>query len=114
VSPEAVDVRYITITGGYDDGTLRGGDVPEYSDDDIALALREAFARDPRVHSFVPSIEVRDGAVALSGHAPTAETASAASEDAWNVLGVTRVRNAVETDPETSRPDGGVTSLQAH
>jgi osmotically-inducible protein OsmY len=114
VSPEGVDVHGITITGGYDDGTLRGGDVPAYSDADIANALLEAFARDPRVHSFVPSIEVRDGAVALSGHAPSVEAARAASEDAWNVLGVTRVRNAVEADPETSRPDGGVTSLQPH
>jgi osmotically-inducible protein OsmY len=114
VSPEGVDVHSIKITGGYDDGTLRGGDVPAYTDEDITLALLQAFARDPRVHSFVPSIDVKDGAVALSGHAPTKEVAHAASEDAWNVLGVTRVRNAVETDPETSRPDGGVTSLQAH
>jgi osmotically-inducible protein OsmY len=114
VSPEAVDVHSITITGGYDDGTLRGGDVPTYSDADIVRALHEAFARDPRANSFVPTIDVKDGAVALSGHAPTVEAARAISEDAWNVLGVTRVRNAVETDPETSRSDGGVTSLQPH
>jgi osmotically-inducible protein OsmY len=114
VSPDGVDVHDITITGGYDDGTLRGGDPPMYSDADIALALLEAFARDPRMHSFVPSIDVKDGAVALSGHAPSKVASLAASEDARNVLGVTRVRNAVETDPEESRPDGGVTSLQAH
>ena len=114
VSPEGVDVHSITITGGYDDGTLRGGDIPTYSDADIARALIEAFARDPRVHSFVPSIDVKDGAVALSGHAPSKVAALAVSEDARNVLGVTRVRNAVETDPEESRPDGGVTSMQPH
>lgn len=115
VSPEGVDVQGIVITGGYDDGTLRGGDVPAYSDADIALALLETFARDPRVHSFVPSIDVRDGAVALAGHAPTKDAARAASEDARNVLGVTRVRDALEAGPETAaRPDVGVTSLQNH
>ncbi len=114
VSPEGVDVHGITITGGYDDGTMRGGDVPSYSDADIALALLEAFARDPRVHSFTPSIDVRNGAVALSGLAPTKEAARAAGEDARNVLGVTRVRDAVEAGPETSQPDVGVTSLQSH
>ncbi|HEX8794216.1 MAG TPA: BON domain-containing protein [Polyangiaceae bacterium] len=112
VSPEGVDVHHIRITGGYDDGTLRGGDPPAYTDADIALALLEAFARDPRVRSFVPSIDVRDGAVALSGLAPTRQAAIAASEDARNVTGVTRVRNAVEAGPEPTRLDVGVTSLQ--
>lgn len=114
VSPEGVDVHRIRITGGYDDGTLRGGGIPTYSDADIALALLETFARDPRVHSFEPSIDVRDGAVALSGLAPTKEAAIAASEDARNVIGVSRVRNAVEAGPESTRPDVGVTSLQTH
>lgn len=114
VSPEGVDVHRVVITGGYDDGTLRGGDVPTHSDADIALALIQAFARDPRVQSFVPSIDVRNGAVALSGQAPTRAAALAASEDARNVLGVTRVRNAVEAGPETSRPDVGAASLQGH
>lgn len=115
VSPEGVDVHGIAIDGGYDDGTLRGGDVPVYSDSGIAIALLEALTRDPRVTPFHPSIDVRDGAVAVSGIAPTPDAARAIEEDAHNVLGVTRVRDALESLPEAGTPpDLGVTSLQAH
>ena len=111
-TPMGVDVHEVRIAGGYDDGTLRGGDVPEYSDADIAMALVDAFKRDPRVESYVPAIDVRDGAVELFGEAPTHDAARAIEEDARNVAGVTRVRVGVEPATTAVGSNAGIASPQ--
>lgn len=88
----AVDATALRIERWIDDGTLRGRPAATRSDRELAQALVDALVRDPRVHPFLPKVDVHDGLVVLTGVAPSAEAAHAAVEDARNLPGATAVR----------------------
>jgi osmotically-inducible protein OsmY len=98
-SPAHVDVSMLRIENWVDDGTLRSNPDVLHTDGDIDEALHDAFARDPRVQPFVPTVDVRNRFVVLTGVAPTPEAARAVDEDARNLPGVADVRDAVRTLP---------------
>jgi osmotically-inducible protein OsmY len=85
----------LRIDASADDGTLRA--MPGFAPDDrdIAQAVLDAYAVDPRVRPFAPTINVRNGVVVLTGIAPDARALRAAEEDARNVPGVAQVRDVM-------------------
>jgi osmotically-inducible protein OsmY len=82
-----------------DDGTLRDRPPAPRADGDIGQSLLDAYVRDPRVAPFVPSVDVRDGVVVLTGVAPNPDAARAAGEDARHVPGVVEVRDDIKSAP---------------
>jgi osmotically-inducible protein OsmY len=90
----------LRIENPVDDGTLRSKPEVLHTDGDLDQALHDAFARDPRIQPpFLPTVDVRDRFVVLTGVAPNPEAARAVDEDARNLPGVTDVRDAVRTMP---------------
>jgi osmotically-inducible protein OsmY len=92
-SPAGVDATPLRVEPAADDGTRRSRPPFQPSDASVAQALVDAFARDPRLHAFVPELDVRYGVVALTGLAPTLDVKRAASDDARNVVGVRAVHD---------------------
>jgi osmotically-inducible protein OsmY len=106
----AVDASALRIVGWIDDGTLRGRPMVTRSDGDLMQAMIDALVRDPRVHPFLPKVDVHDGLVVLSGVAPSAEVARAAIDDARNLPGATAVRG--QLNGLLVEPRRGVTNRQ--
>jgi osmotically-inducible protein OsmY len=102
-SPEGVDVAALRIDPA-DDGTRRSQGAVTRSDVELAAALYDAYAMDPRVRPFVPGFEIRSGMALLTGSAPDPETARAAEEDARNVPGMAGAHDSLSVStaaPET-------------
>jgi osmotically-inducible protein OsmY len=98
-SPSDVDAHGLRIDQFTDDGTLRATpDVP-HADADLQQALLDAFVRDPRVHPFAPTVQVRGGIVMLTGVAPNPYVARAVDDDARALPGAAGVRDEVRTLP---------------
>jgi osmotically-inducible protein OsmY len=98
-SPAGVDAKRLRLDGFIDDGTLRANPSTRRSDGELTQALLDAFVRDPRVHPFAPTIEVRNGVVVLTGVAPNPYVARAVDDDARALPGVGDVRDEVKTLP---------------
>jgi hyperosmotically inducible protein len=98
-TPGGVDVAGLRIVTA-PDGTWRDDPSPYRTDGALAEALRDALARDPRVRPFLPTSDVRNGVVVMTGDAPDLDTARAAAEDARNLPGIadTHVDLPVATD----------------
>ncbi|MGH7269736.1 MAG: BON domain-containing protein [Polyangiaceae bacterium] len=105
-SPDGVSAGTLRVVQRPDDGTLRSQSAQEATDAEMTRALVDSYARDPRLGSFLPEIDVRYGAVVLTGVAPTPEAAIAAEEDARNISGVhcTRVALRTWTNADASDP----------
>lgn len=69
-------------------------------DDAIRAAIKDAFARDPRVSPFALEVSVEKGTVTLHGVVDNLKAKEAAAHDARNTLGVWRVRNLMKVRPE--------------
>lgn len=95
--PRAVDASNLRIDAFTDDGTLRARAAPTYSDGAIGGAVLDAYVQDSRMHPFVPTVDVKQGVIVLSGVAPNAAVAHAADEDAHNVSGVRAVLDHLKT-----------------
>lgn len=78
-------------------------------DGEIKKAVRNAFAFDPRVASYNPSIHVNNGVVTLTGVAEDPQAKKAAGEDAENTVGVIRVKNLIKVRPDQPMEDYEVT-----
>ena len=104
----AVDTTALRIDRWIDDGTLRGRPALARSDANLGQALLDAFVRDPRVHPFVPTVDIHSGVVILTGVAPTAEAALAAGDDARNLPGAESVRTDLKTAPTVEAASDGV------
>jgi hyperosmotically inducible protein len=98
-SPAAVNAAALVIDQFVDDGTLRAAPRARRLDGDLEQSLLDAYVRDPRVHPFSPTVDVRDGVVVLSGVAPNPLVARAVDEDARVLPGVTGVLDEVRTLP---------------
>lgn len=96
-SPNGVDLSALRIDTWTDDGTLRTEPPAGLPDRDVTQALADAYVLDPRVHPFVPGIDVRNDVVVLTGIAPNCAAAAAAVADARNVPGVLDVRDDLQT-----------------
>jgi osmotically-inducible protein OsmY len=89
----SVDLDELKVTWRVRDEMRRKALTVSRSDQEIEQAVKDAFFYDPRLYSFHPSVEVRNGIVMLSGHVPDARAKRAAEQDARNTAGVRRVRN---------------------
>jgi osmotically-inducible protein OsmY len=98
-APAGVDASRLVIDQFTDDGTLRTPPVTVYNDGDLHQALLDAFVRDPRVHPFAPTLEVRGRVVVLTGVAPNPAVARAVDDDARALPGAIGVRDDVKTPP---------------
>lgn len=98
-SPPALDLGALRIDAFSDEATMRAS--PGWSPDDggIVQALLDTFVADPRVHPFVPNVDVRDRVVVLTGIAPNTAALRAAEQDARNVSGVLDVRTDLKERP---------------
>lgn len=74
-------------------------------DDDVAVAVRDAFTYDPRVGATGPRVHVASGVVTLSGVVDNPASRRAAEEDARNVVGVRRVQNHLKVRPASVPED---------
>ncbi len=106
-TPRDVDVVGLRIEAG-SDGTLRDDPAPPRSDDDLARAIRDAAARDPRVRPFVPAVDVRNRVVVMTGEAPDVDAAQAAADDARNVPGVADTHVDIRVPPAIAESDAAV------
>jgi osmotically-inducible protein OsmY len=62
-------------------------------------AVKDCFYYDPRIHSYHPNIDVKNGTVTLSGVVEGLKAKRSAEADARNVLGVRRVKNNLKVRP---------------
>jgi hyperosmotically inducible protein len=92
-SPRELDASGLRVDQWTNDGTLRARPQRTRSDREIGQAILDAYVADPRLHPFVPAIDVREKVVILTGAAPNAEAKAAAREDAENTTGVVDVRD---------------------
>jgi osmotically-inducible protein OsmY len=106
-SPRDVDVVALRIQAA-SDGTLRDEPALDRTDDDLERAFVDAVARDPRVHPFLPGVQVRDRVLVVTGEAPDVDAAQAAAEDARNLPGVVDTHVDIRVAPAVAETDGAV------
>ncbi len=75
------------------------------SDEDIRESIITAFAVDPRVYSFQPTVTVNQGLVTLTGVVDYLKAKQAAERDARNTIGVRRVDNLLKVRSSQSLTD---------
>ena len=75
------------------------------SDEEIKKAVKDSFVYDPRVFSFNPEVEVKNGVVTLSGVVDNIKAKDAAEQDARNTVGVYSVKNHLKVRPINPPPD---------
>ena len=78
------------------------------TDEDIVKAVRDTFRYDPRVLSFEPLVQSRDGVVTLAGTVSNLRAKQEAERDARNVVGVWDVHNLLKVRPRQPQPDDDV------
>jgi osmotically-inducible protein OsmY len=106
-SPRGVDVVALRINA-VSDGTWRDQPAAARTDEELARAYVDAVARDPRVHPFLPGIQVRDRVVVITGEAPDVDAAQAAADDARNLPGVADTHVDVRVAPAVGESDRAV------
>jgi osmotically-inducible protein OsmY len=80
------------------------------SDEQIAEAIRDGWAHDPRVFSFEPELTVKKGFVTLRGKVGSLAAKNAAAQVARNTPGANLVQNHLKVRPKTpSRDDLAIT-----
>jgi osmotically-inducible protein OsmY len=82
------------------DEDLRKDKFVTKSDDEIRVAVQDAFFRDPRVGSFLINVTVERGEVHLEGNVDNLKSKVAAEEDAAHVVGVYFVKNNLKVRPK--------------
>jgi osmotically-inducible protein OsmY len=78
------------------------------SDGEIADAIRDVAALDPRIESARLKVEVKDGVVTLRGALESPTARLAAEELARHTVGVTTVKNEISIEPGKTIADGDV------
>jgi osmotically-inducible protein OsmY len=80
-----------------------------FTDEDIFMAVSDAFLLDPRLEFFTPNIFVENQVITLGGVVNQLGIKIIATETASNVAGVWAVNNLMEIDPEAMRSDSAIT-----
>jgi osmotically-inducible protein OsmY len=106
-SPRDVDVASLRIDA-VSDGTWRDEPAAPRTDDELARAYVDAVARDPRVHPFLPGIQVRDRVIVITGEAPDVDAAQAAADDARKLPGVADSHVDIRVAPAVAESDSAV------
>lgn len=106
-SPRDVDVAALRIDT-VSDGTWRDQPAASRTDEELARAYVDAVARDPRVHPFLPGIQVRDRVIVITGEAPDVDAAQAAADDARNLPGVADTHVDIQVAPAVGESDSAV------
>lgn len=78
--------------------TTRKTDAERAADDDMAARVHDALVADQVLYSRHITVRADSGVVTLGGYAWTPEELLAATQDAEQVSGVTRVVNRIEVD----------------
>ena len=85
----------------------RAGESTLLSDEDIAAAVSDALARDPRTTDTVIDVAYSGGSVTLRGQVRNRQEKAAAVEVARSVPGVVAVIDEIEIVPDAARRDRG-------
>ncbi|NQU43067.1 BON domain-containing protein [bacterium] len=93
VDAEAVEVSWDAQSG------MKRVSSPVLPDDEIKQAVLDAFAYDPRVRTYAPTVAVEGGTVTLTGMVGNLEAKWAAGETAENTAGVVQVHNLLRVRP---------------
>ncbi|MGE3561472.1 MAG: BON domain-containing protein [Nitrospira sp.] len=75
------------------------------TDDEIARAVKDAVLQDPRIRSLNPAVQVRAGAVILTGSVSNLAAKRAAEENARHTVGVRTVTNRLEVERQEDTSD---------
>lgn len=106
---EEVDASKLTVNPADRDESQRKRRNLARADEEIAQALKDAWAHDPRILGFEPALTVKKGFVTLRGDVSTLAAKNAAAQVAHNTPGVNLVHNYLKVRPETpSRSDEAI------
>ena len=100
-----VDARGLRVAYWALDGEPRRQQFAAQADEDVAQAIRDVLARDPRLAAGAPRVHMRDGVVTLHGTVKSLKARQAAEQDAANVVGVWHVRNQLLVQVHRHPPD---------
>jgi len=101
----SVDVSGIVVNPARRDTALRSAGPARRSDVDIAQAIEDSAAYDPRVKSFEIRPEVKGGVVTLFGIVDNLQAKLAAESLARNTVGVVEVRNRIQVTTDVPQTD---------
>jgi len=101
----SVDNSGLKVDWALHDAMRKSGEYTYKEDIEIQKAVHDAFMYDPRVSSFHPVVEVKEGVVTLSGTVANLKAKKAAEEDAKNTTGVWRVKNYLRVRPVSQPTD---------
>lgn len=96
---EIVEDDALAVDWAKRDDQRAAADVPYRTDDEIASAVHEALALDPRLRVLVPKVRVQDREVTLTGMVENVKAKRAARLDATNTVGVTSVEDDLVVQP---------------
>jgi osmotically-inducible protein OsmY len=96
---KAVDNSGLEVNVWAKDDMKREKRYTQKPDDRIREVIKRAFLHDPRVNSFNPEVEVKNGVVILTGKVDNLAARQAAEDDAWNTVGVWHVINNLKVRP---------------
>jgi osmotically-inducible protein OsmY len=104
----AVDNSGLKVDWALHDAMRKSGEYTYKEDLEIQKAVHDAFMYDPRVSSFHPAVEVKEGVVTLAGTVDNLKAKKAAEEDAKNTTGVWRVKNYLRVRPVSGPSDAEI------
>jgi len=104
----SVDNSGLKVDWALHDTMRKSGEYTYKKDIEIQKAVHDAFMYDPRVSSFHPVVEVKEGVVTLSGTVDNLKAKKAAEEDAKNTTGVWRVKNYLRVRPVSGPSDAEI------
>ncbi len=102
---QAVDDSRLEVTWWARNEMRRRSKHTAKSDQDIQHAVHAALTQDPRVVTFNPTVEVKNGVVTLTGVVNNLKAKHAAEQDAQNTVGVRRVKNYLKVRPSDAPSD---------
>jgi osmotically-inducible protein OsmY len=100
-----MNVRGVDVSGIRVDAALASAARQPVTDEQIKIALIDAFVSDPRVLSWKPDVTVQYGVVTLRGVVTNLDAVRASERDARSTVGVRDVVNLLKVKPRKARTD---------